>query len=63
MNNYERIKQMDISDLAGELVKLQINVMVEIQKTLVYCLPLPEEKEIEKLREDTIKALLAECEE
>ena len=62
MNNYERIKQMNISDLAGELVELQLNVMYEIQKTLVYCLPLPKEKEIEKLREDTIKALLAECE-
>ena len=63
MNNYERIKAMSIEEMAKELVMLQLNVMAQIQQKLVYCLPLPDEKQIEKMQQDTIKALESEVEE
>lgn len=63
MNNYERIKAMTIEEMAKELVTLQLNVMAQIQQKLVYCLPLPDEKAIEKMQQDTIEALESEVED
>jgi hypothetical protein len=63
MNQYERIKAMSIEEMAKELVMLQLNVMTQIQQNLVYCLPLPDENQMEKMQQDTIKALESEVEE
>lgn len=49
MNNYERIKAMSIEEMAKELVMLQLNVMAQIQQKLVYCLPLSDENQMEKM--------------
>ena len=63
MNYYEKIKTMNIDEMAKELVMLQLNVMAQIQQRLVYCLPLPDENQMEKMQQDTIKALESEVEE
>ena len=60
MTNYEKIKSMSIDEMAKHLVWLQLNVMVQIQQKLVYCLPLPSEKEQKQLYKDTLEALESE---
>ena len=62
MNNYEKIKNMTIDEMANQLLELQLNVIFEIQKKLVYCLPLPNEAEIEKMRKATKQQLESEIE-
>lgn len=62
MNNYEKIKAMSIDEMAEHLVWLQLNVMAQIQKTLVHCLPLPNETQQEQMYKDTLEALKSEAE-
>jgi hypothetical protein len=60
MNNFNKIKAMSIDEMAEHLTYLQLNVMMQIQKNLVHCLPLPNEEQQEQLYKDTIKALESE---
>ena len=60
--NYEKIKAMSIDEMAEHLVWLQLNVLAQIQKKLVYCLPLPNIKEQEQMYKDTLEALRSEVE-
>lgn len=60
MNNFEKIKSMSIDEMAEHLTYLQLNVMMQIQKNLVHCLPLPNEEQQEQLYKDTIEALESE---
>ncbi len=60
MNIYEKIKSMTIDEMAEFLTDIQINVLAETQKKLVYCLPLPKQEEIEKMIKDTIESLKQE---
>lgn len=63
MNNFEKIKKMDIEELAEFIIATQLKIMVEIQQTLVFCLPLPDEKRVQELIKETRKALESEVEE
>lgn len=60
MTNYEKIKNMSINEMAEYFCDFQLNVMVQIQKSLVHCLPLPNEEQQEQLYKDMIKALESE---
>lgn len=60
MNNFQKIKAMSIDEMAKHLVWLQLNVMAQIQQKLVYCLPLPNEKQQEQMYKDTLEALESE---
>ena len=60
MNNFQKIKAMNIDEMAKEITYLQLNTMVLIQKNLVHCLPLPNKEQQEQLYKDTIKALESE---
>lgn len=62
MNNFEKIKAMDIDEMAKQFADFQLNVMVQIQKKLVHCLPLPNEEQQEQLYKDMIEALESEQE-
>lgn len=61
MNEYERIKSLDIEEMAEFLTDIQINVLVETKKKLVFCLPLPRQEEVEKMIKSTIEALKKEA--
>lgn len=60
MNDFEKIKAMNIDEMAKYLAYMQLNVMVQIHQKLVYCLPLPNEEQQEQLYKDIIKALESE---
>lgn len=60
MNNFNKIKAMNIDEMAEYFTDLQLNTMVQIQQKLVYCLPLPDEEQQEQLYKDMIKALESE---
>lgn len=60
MNNFEKIKSMNIDEMAKQFTDFQLNVMVQIQQKLVHCLPLPNEEQQEQLYKDMIEALESE---
>lgn len=63
MNNYEKIKNMTIEEMAEFIIFAYFDTYRNIQNKLCKCLPLPTEEEIKNLIQEEIKILQAESEE